>query len=287
MKKLWYIVLFYLVLSACSNKVYSDTVLEPTKSFTPPFAALPTKLPTLTETVRPTETFAPTKTPQPTETITPAVPKILLLGDSLIVITKVPTYLYDLLREAGIPAEFVGDETSSGNIVPADGLGGFNTVQMLSELTKGTVWTRLNGTQFPNNFDVNIPDIVVIQLGTNDAINASEGSWNPVPTYRKYMQRIIEFLRSKNQNVQIVVSMLIPSQWPEYTAKIDLINSTIPNFVEMMDTPDSPVVTTINLKDTWGVSDSCDYVHPNNAGSQKIAQAYFDALVSNHLVSVR
>ncbi len=291
MKRLWFIVLFVcLIVSACSSKVYPDQIGKPVETstltftpHTPTFAPTFTTVPT--ETLTPTEPLTPTITPQPTATEQITIPKILLLGDSLIVLTRVPKYFSQLLRDTGVPAEFVGDEFSSGNDVPADGLGGFDTGLMLKQLTSETVWTRLNGTQFPNNFDAHIPDIVVIQLGTNDAVNAAEGSWDPVPYYRKNMQKIIEFLRSRNPKVKIVVAMLIPSQWPEYTAKIDLINSAIPNFVTTMDTPDSRVVTTVNLKETWEDLDFSDNVHPNNSGSHKIAQAYSDALVNNHLVS--
>jgi lysophospholipase L1-like esterase len=193
--------------------------------------------------------------------------------------------LSDLLKNSGIPADFVGDKTSFGNNVPTDGFGGFDTTLMLRQLTRGTDWTELNGTQFPDNFSEHIPDIVIVQLGTNDAINSSEYGNNPVPLYEKNMQQIVEYLRSKNPSVKIIIPMLIPSEWSDYTAKIDLINSDIPNLVESLDEPGSRVVTTVNLKSVWQSSYFRDNVHPNSNGAQEMAQTYFDALVENQLIS--
>jgi lysophospholipase L1-like esterase len=246
-----------------------------------------TAIPTET-TVPPTATLTPTSTETatslPTETEHFTTPKILLLGDSMIAITKVPTCLSDLLKNSGIPADFVGDKTSFGNDVPTDGLGGFDTTLMLRQLTRGTDWTELNGTQFPDNFSDHIPDIVIIQLGTNDAINSITGKWDPVPIYNENMKGIVKFLRSKNPNVKIIIPMLIPSAWSNYTAKIDLINSDIPDLVKSLDEPGSRVVTTVNLKGEWQSSYFRDNVHPNDDGVQEMAKAYFDALVENQFV---
>ena len=204
------------------------------------------------------------------------------MGDSLISLGKVPTYLSEELAAAGLPVEFVGDRQTRSNTVPAEGHGGFNTVLMARQLLTETVWTELNGTQIPNNFSRHIPDIVIIQLGTNDAINAYVGEWDPIPIYEKYMQQIVEFLRSKNPSVNIIIPRLIPCQVEKYDANVMKLNNIIPDFVTRLNTENSRIATTQDLRDIWTFNDFLYIVHPNTSGQHKIAKfAYFDALVGN------
>ena len=107
----------------------------------------------------------------------------MLLGDSLVVLGKIPTYLSQELAAAKLSVEFVGDNQTTGNIVPAEGHGGFDTSLMARELFRESYWQELNGLQIPNNFSEHIPDIVIVQLGTNDAINASENASDPILSY--------------------------------------------------------------------------------------------------------
>jgi lysophospholipase L1-like esterase len=256
------------------------------KNFIEPSPLAPTIPPTApsteTATVTPTETKTPTPTSTEVEHFT--TPALMLLGDSLIALGKVPTYLSLELEAAGLPVEFVGDRQTGSNTVPAEGHGGFNTVLMAQQLLAETTWTELNGTQIPNNFSKHIPDIVIIQLGTNDAINASEGGWSPIPTYERYMQKIVDYLRLKNPNVSIIIPRLIPCQVDEFDQNVKKLNDIIPDFVTRLNTENSRVVITRDLRDNWTMDDYLDIVHPNKAGQQKIAKVYFEALVSNNLL---
>jgi lysophospholipase L1-like esterase len=207
----------------------------------------------------------------------PIIPKLLLLGDSMIAATYVPVDLPPLLKSAGIPVIFIGDKIYPGNHIPTDGFSGFDTGTMLTQLTSGTVWKEANGTTYPNNFVNNIPDIVIIQLGTNDLIKPS--------AYQGDMQSIITFLHSKNQNVKIVVSKLIPSKNSASDNQIQLLNNAIPGFVQSMNSKYPPVVTTQDLRSIWKPEDFADDYHPSMTGSQKMAQSYYDALLANGFVS--
>jgi hypothetical protein len=210
----------------------------------------------------------------------------MLLGDSIIKLGKIPTYLSEDLAASGIRIDFVGDEMANGNTVPAEGHGGFDTTLMARELYQGTNWTELNGTQIPDNFSEHIPDIVIIQLGTNDALNASESGWNPVPIYEKYMKEIVDFLRSKNPNVKIVIPMLIPSGDKGCDAEVVKLNNDIPGFVAQLDTESSRVVTTKDLRADWKQDNFLDFYHPDTSGQQKIAkEEYFDTLVENNYLA--
>ena len=262
-------------LSACEKS------LAPLATLTQP--VMPTRTSTEASTATPslTPTETATQTLMPTETEHLTTPKIMLLGDSMISLGRVPTYLSEDLTAVGLKAEFVGDKLTGTNTVPAEGHGGFNTVQMAQELVQEGAWRELNGTEIPNNFTKHIPDIVIIQLGTNDAINASEYGSNPIPVYKDYMGQIVDYLRSKNPSVKIIIPTLIPSQVKDYDAKIIMLNAIIPGFAASLDTKDSRVITTQDLRNDWRFDDFNDIVHPNTKGQKKIAQAYFDALVGN------
>lgn len=214
-------------------------------------------------------------------------PHILLLGDSLIALTKIPTMLENELKASGIPAEFVGDKYSFGNTTPADGLGGFNSLLMMRQLTDEniTAWTELNGTSVDKHFSEHIPDIVILALGTNDVINLSEGGYDTPENYLEHMTKIIEYLRSKNPNVAVVVPKLILTQDARYNVNIIIFNKVIDELVAGMDTESSRVVTTRDLRNDWTAADfRDDVVHPSTAGQEKMTEAYFDALVDNDLV---
>ncbi|MCX6794142.1 MAG: hypothetical protein NTY06_03500, partial [Candidatus Gottesmanbacteria bacterium] len=60
-----------------------------------------------------------------------------------------------------------------------------------------------------------------------------------------------------------------------------------PDFVKSMDSQNSRVVTTQDLRSGWKIEDFRDNVHPSTLGQKKMAEAYFDALMGNQLILKR
>lgn len=234
---------------------------------------------TATATQAPTSTETATLIPTETEHLT--TPKILLLGDSMFAATNVPTDLSTLLKNAGININFVGDKMDAGGHIPIDGFSGFDTAKILLQL-KSPSWDA-SGVTYPNTISEHVPDIVIIQLGTNDLGVFKD----PVAEYTSDMTNIILFLRSKNPRVQIVVSKLIPSRNTASDKKIMLINDAIPGFVQSMNRPESPVVATPDLRSEWKPGDFDDDFHPSASGSEKMAKNDFETMTDNEFVVVK
>jgi lysophospholipase L1-like esterase len=266
--------------SACANgpstqRIFTETdprVTEVSPTQVPPTeTANATQAPTSTETV----TLIPTETEHLT------TPKILLLGDSMFAATYVPTDLSTLLNNAGIDVNFVGDKMDAGGHIPIDGFSGFDTAKILRQLQSNS-WDA-GGVTYPNTISEHVPDIVIIQLGTNDLGIFKD----PVAEYTSDISNIIQFLRSKNPRVEIIVSTLIPSRNTPSDEKIKLINDAIPSIVQSIYLPDSPVVATQDLRSEWKLGDFFDDFHPNTTGSEKMAKNDFDTLLNNGFVAVK
>jgi lysophospholipase L1-like esterase len=266
--------------SACANgpstqRVFTETaprVTEVSPTQAPPTeTATATQIPISTETA----TIIPTETEHLTD------PKILLLGDSMFAATYVPTDLSTLFKDGGIDVNFVGDKMDAGGHIPIDGFSGFDTAKVLRQL-QSTSW-EAGGVTYPNTISEHVPDIVVIQLGTNDLGIFKD----PVAEYTSDMSNIIQFLRSKNPRVEIIISTLIPSRNAPSDEKIKLINEAIPGLVQSMNLPDSPVVATQDLRSEWKPGDFFDDFHPNTSGSEKMAKNDFDTFVNNGFVALK
>jgi lysophospholipase L1-like esterase len=234
-----------------------------------------------TETATQAPISTETATPIPTEAEHLTNPNILLLGDSMFAATYVPTDLSTLFKDAGIDVNFVGDKMDAGGHIPIDGFSGFDTAKILNQLQSPS-WDA-GGVTYPNTISEHVPDIVVIQLGTNDLGVFKD----PVAEYKSDMLKIIQFLRSKNPHVEIIVSTLIPSKNAASDEKIILINNAIPDFVQSVNLPGSPVVSTPDLRSEWKPGDFYDDIHPNMIGSEKMAKNDFDTLVNNGFVAVK
>jgi len=191
--------------------------------------------------------------------------------------------LENKLKAAGYQVEFVGDKYSFGNTTPADGLGGFNSLLMMRQLTsEDTTWTELNGTRVEKHFSEHIPDIVILDLGTNDALNLAAGGYDTPENYLEHMTVIIRYLQSKNPNVMVVVSKLNPGLDAKYNANVAIFNKVIDRLVVSTPTETSKVVTTRDLGSDWTATDfQDDVVHPSTVGQEKMMEAYFEALVDN------
>jgi len=283
-----------LILAACGPAKATETATPTrdtgsTKTFT---VDPPTQTETFTPTEPPvaTETFAPLiETAKSTEAERMTTPDILLIGDSMFALTKIPTMLEAELQVAGYQVEFVGDKYSFGNTTPADGLGGFNSLLMMRQLTdeKISAWTELNGTKVEKHFSEHIPDIVILDLGTNDALNLAAGGYDTPENYLEHMTAIIRYLQSKNPNVMVVVSKLNPGLDAKYNANVAIFNKVIDQLVVSTPTETSKVVTTRDLGSDWTAADLRDVVHPSTSGQEKMTEAYFEALVDNGFVETK
>lgn len=229
----------------------------------------------------PTETLAPTSRP---EYKVPEDPGIMFLGDSLIALGAIPTYMAESLAAQGITVHFVGDVQSAINTVPSEGHGGFDTKMMSDQLrSKNPYWTALNGTRTPKTVDLEKVDVAFLQLGTNDVANIllynDKGFSIDINTYTiQNYKDIIDYLRSKNPNVRIVVSRIPPIEDPKFNKMAAELNLA---YEKMIDDYNSKAEEPwIFITPDWADclnpdKDLADKYHPN-ADGQKTMEGRFE-----------
>jgi lysophospholipase L1-like esterase len=200
--------------------------------------------------------------------------RIMLLGDSLIALgtiqEKMRTQLSLDLKQYSFT--FVGSQWHRG--VASEGHGGFTTGNVLRDLTDGQ-WNNM-GTIYPGKFKVDLPkykpDLVVIQLGTNDA----RDSFSSQKTIEN-MSGIIDSLRKANGTVKIIIGRVPRLKNAVHNKRAGDINKAFVALSNRKSTTMSPV----KLADDPGLVSSDlqnDGIHPNPAGDQKLVNKYIDIL---------
>jgi lysophospholipase L1-like esterase len=116
------------------------------------------------------------------------------------------------------------------------------------------------------------PDIVLLHLGTNDALQGQ----SPFDTVEE-LEEIIAILRADNPNVTILLAKLIPSCHPD-AINIIALNLLIPLIAEEHDTPESPVILVDQTLGFNAMAHTYDCIHPNETGENKMAERWEMAL---------
>ena len=117
------------------------------------------------------------------------------------------------------------------------------------------------------------PDVVLIHLGSNDAIQN-----NSAITSVEELNQVIDILRQDNEDVTIFLSQLIPAVDGGFNSRIQDLNNRIPGIVADKNQANSPVILVDQSSGFNANTDTYDGVHPNDAGEAKMAQKWFNAL---------
>ncbi len=180
--------------------------------------------------------------------------------------------LYNALIAAGYNIDFVGNEIAGYSVFPDYNHAGY------PGFWSGDLATKLNDD---NNYLMNstAPDIVLLEIGTNDVYGATTS----IEGVRSVLNEIDEYEISSGKPVLVFLSRII--RFTQGTLNEDLIetfNSNLYNLyssrrsagdlIEWLDIG----ANLVNLKEPAG--DMMDELHPNQAGYNKIAQQWFNAI---------
>lgn len=184
--------------------------------------------------------------------------------------------LQRLLNEAGVRYDFVGSRKAGLNpdaVWPAvaegvafdpdhEGYYGAKTKDALAKVM--AAW----------NDKTQIPDAVLIQLGTND-----QGNTPHEETVQKPLREFITFLRTKNPKVVVLLAHLNFND----SKGANAIRPLVEALATETNTKESPVVTVHHYKGWFEMpdkpqSDTFDWAHPNPQGQMKMAKTWFNAL---------
>jgi len=218
--------------------------------------------------------------------------RIMPLGDSTTGSVCWRAKLWQLLNEGGLAGrfEFVGSRRND----PGCGVPGYdqdNEGHPSVLVTNFVVDAddQVAGVQTPDALlSQNPADIVLFHFATNDIWNGIA----PGAILGAY-STVLAALRKANPNVVVLVAQLIPmvvttstcqgcTACPECPGRITAFNDAVPGWASANSTIASPV----RVVDQWTAFnatmniDTIDGVHPNDSGSQKIAQKWYSALLS-------
>ncbi len=212
-------------------------------------------------------------------------PKILIIGDS---ISAGPgcykKFLDQKLKDSGITNyEFVGEYTDDcGGGVLHGAVSCTTTADYLQasfNLNQAGCPTgeRLGMGPMIEKFR---PDLILLQLGVNDVWGGGQNIDAILDNY----ERLIEQARAYNPNVVVAVAQIhkiktvggcAEPKTPDPTAQA--LVDAIPAWVQEVTNTTSPVL----VADLWTnslVTESDDCVHPNEAGAERMAENWYDAL---------
>ncbi|RCG20994.1 cellulose-binding protein [Sphaerisporangium album] len=199
-----------------------------------------------------------------------ATVRIMPLGDS---ITGSPgcwrALLWNRLAQSGYTGlDFVGTLPPQGCSVPYDGD---------NEGHGGALVTNVaDQNQLPGWLSATRPDVVLMHFGTNDVWN----NRSPQTILAAY-GKLVDQMRASNPNMKVLVAQIIPmnpSNCAECGQRVVALNAAIPGWAQAKSTSASPVVVVNQWAGFSTAGDTYDGVHPNAAGDQKMADAWYTAL---------
>ncbi len=124
---------------------------------------------------------------------------------------------------------------------------------------------------------VNIPQIVLMHLGTNDL-----NQHHPVPQIISDLGSLIDHFRGRNPGVAVLVAQIIPCSGLDWCADVPVLNAAIPTLAAEKNTLAAPVmvVDMYSGYDPMADNDSQSgaYVHPNDSGGAKMAARWMAAI---------
>lgn len=210
-------------------------------------------------------------------------PKIMIVGDS---ISAGPgcykKYLDANLQESGITNyEFVGEYTDDcGGGIRHSAVSCSNTNNYTQ--TSFTLPNCFQGTTFPGLRQLmtnHNPDMLMVQLGVNDIWGGNTPVQNVLGNYTT----LVEQARAHNPNIVVVLAQIHKVITDNCTNEASYQNAqalveAVPGWAEQNTTVGSPIF----VADLWtnsDANDADDCVHPNDTGSQRMAENWYNALV--------
>ncbi|HVT06919.1 MAG TPA: SGNH/GDSL hydrolase family protein, partial [Polyangia bacterium] len=224
--------------------------------------------------------------------------RIMAIGDSVTRATCWRDFLWQQLQQsyAG-KVDFVGTlQADYGcNVSGFDPDNQGYSSSLITEVVAGVTNARTcdpycpNMTNLQTAFATAKPQVVVMHWGTNDVWNGKSSS-----SITSAYATVIDALRTANPSVVVLLAEIIPMNVTGATCSgcscascataVPALNAAIVSFAAGKTTAQSPVIVVDQYTGFDASTDTRDGVHPNTAGSQKMATRWYAALTANHLV---
>jgi len=198
---------------------------------------------------------------------------IMPLGDSITKGAPAGAYrdpLFSLLKTGGYSFKFVGSLTEN----PTAALTADGQEHHQGHSSMGMDWIRDNLKQF---FAANQPERILLAIGANDIGGAT------VPELKTRMENLVTAIFTLQPKVKLYLASVTPQTGPAM-AKISEFNKLIPAIVAEHKAKGQPVIY-VSMA-ALDVNDIGDNVHPNVAGSLKMAEAWYAALTTDSVAEL-
>ncbi|MEK7729623.1 MAG: SGNH/GDSL hydrolase family protein, partial [candidate division KSB1 bacterium] len=198
--------------------------------------------------------------------------KIMPLGDSITDGDKSSdlggyrSRLFNKFKSSGHRTDFVGGQSGGTGFFDTqhEGHGGFSADEI-----RDNVLAYLGA---------NPPQVVLLMIGTND-LTASQG----VNAIRDEISEALERIKQFNPKTEIYQATLTLRKDTKQ-AQVTQLNNLIEQLVATKQTQGMDI--TLVKVDGLTNSDLADNVHPNDAGYQKIADKFYNAIIAKHAPSL-
>ena len=215
--------------------------------------------------------------------------KIMPFGDS-ITTSKDPfsSYRCELdhsLNAAGIPFVYVGTQTtnwSGDNPLCGDPLSDYDhhneghSGAMAWDFLHLDNWSGTPKYTLDYILSQNVPDMVLMHLGTNDL-----GQNHAYSQIISDLGLLIDKFRAKNPNMIILIAQIIPCdpvKIGSWCFNVDDVNALIPGLAAQKNTVVSPVVVVDQFDGFSRTADTVDGIHANTSGDTKMAAKWFEKI---------
>ena len=203
--------------------------------------------------------------------------KIMLIGDS---ITEgvdsngsYRRYLDGMLRRDGHLIDFVGSRRKHSDDKTEPASYEYD-VDHEGHWGKSSAWMAEN---MQSLLASNMPDVAVINLGTEDIISGKVAAEPLADEIVKNIGRVVDALRARNGKINIVLSAIIPVAGKQDV--VNLVNLKIKRYVQANAALPNPVVLADPYKGFDVSQDlAADGAHPNAAGAGKMASVFADVI---------
>ena len=118
------------------------------------------------------------------------------------------------------------------------------------------------------------PNIALVHLGTNDCIYGE-----PVSQILGELDQVVKILHRHNPEMHVFLAKLIPANYAEIQPCLDELNDNLEDY--FASSPASGKVSVVDMTVGFTVEDDTwDNLHPNNQGSEKMANQWLNAILA-------
>jgi lysophospholipase L1-like esterase len=217
--------------------------------------------------------------------------RILCLGDSIThSVGEYCGYRYSLwkkLVDLKVEFDFIGSMNRRVNEEPGqdcppykgkqfdpdhEGHWGWRSDQILG-MAAGEIYPDTGSGSLSEWLQHYTPDIVLMHLGHNDA-----GANETPEQMAGELKEVILLLQKDNPDVNILLAKVIPTAKPLWNSRLSILNAEIDGVAKEMRTSSSEVVVIDFSTGFDPAVDTIDGTHPNESGSEKMAEKWFDGI---------